>query len=176
MVGRIQLDDRTKKARQRGGLWLRRLREDAGLSQRDLAKLIDIDFYTFISQVEIGKGRIPPEKYALWSKALNVDAHEFAINIVKYYNPFLYDLLFPAEDGRKKAGASKASPALEMHELHEEIRDLQRLLGEKTLENARLHERLPQNQGDAVSAVEKPADKPKTRARPAARKGSTSKD
>ncbi|MBS7696787.1 MULTISPECIES: helix-turn-helix transcriptional regulator [unclassified Chelatococcus] len=153
MVGRIQLDEKTKKARQQGGVWLRRLREDAGLSQRDLAKLIDIDFYTFISQVEIGKGRIPPEKYLVWSKALKVDPHEFALNIIKYYNPFLYDLLFPT-GARAKAGASAKSSLLDTHGLQEEIRELQRLLGEKTLEVARLQKRLEQSEADAQPPAE----------------------
>lgn len=170
MVGRIQLDEKTKKARQRGGLWLRRLREDAGLSQRDLAKLIDIDFYTFISQVEIGKGRIPPEKYSVWSKALNVDPHDFAINIVKYYNPFLYDLLFPAGGTRAKAGASAKSPLLEIHGLQDEIRELQRLLGEKTLEIARLQERLTERETEPAPPPEKASTGEGQASRPRGRK------
>ncbi|CAH1658926.1 MAG: helix-turn-helix transcriptional regulator [Chelatococcus sp.] len=170
MVGRIQLDEKTKKARQQGGVWLRRLREEAGLSQRDLAKLIDIDFYTFVSQVEIGKGRIPPEKYLVWSKALKVDPHEFAINIIKYYNPFLHDLLFPTAGARAKAGASAKSPLLDIHGLQEEIRELQRLLGEKTLEIARLQVRLKQSEADARPAAEEPPADPGKSARSRGRK------
>ncbi|CAH1678371.1 Helix-turn-helix protein [Hyphomicrobiales bacterium] len=170
MVGRIQLDEKTKKARQQGGVWLRRLREDAGLSQRDLAKLIDIDFYTFVSQVEIGKGRIPPEKYLLWSTALKVDPYEFAINIIKYYNPFLYDLLFPVAGTRAKAGPSAKSSLLDTHGLKEEIHELQRLLGEKTLEVARLQARLAQSEAEMQPTAEEPPANPGKAPRPRGRK------
>src|SRR6516225_242423 len=59
------------------GQWLKRLREAKGLSQRDLAEKVGVECYTFISQVESGRGRIPPDRYRLWAKALAVPAREF---------------------------------------------------------------------------------------------------
>ena len=32
-----------------------------------------MNFYTFISQLESGRGRIPPDRYKVWADALNVD-------------------------------------------------------------------------------------------------------
>ena len=46
--------------RREAGKWLKRLRESQGLSQRELARRVSIEYYTFISQIESGRGRIPP--------------------------------------------------------------------------------------------------------------------
>jgi transcriptional regulator with XRE-family HTH domain len=88
---------KTRNLRREAGRWLAELRKQAGLSQRELAEQIGSDFYTFISQIENGRGRIPPDKYQLWAKALGVDIREFVQNILKYYDPVTYSILF--EDG-----------------------------------------------------------------------------
>jgi len=49
----------TKLLRREAGIWLKELREARGLSQRDLANLVGVEYYTFISQIESGRGRIP---------------------------------------------------------------------------------------------------------------------
>ena len=53
----------TVDLRKEAGRWLRDRREARGLSQRQLAELIGVEYYTFISQLETGRGRIPPDKY-----------------------------------------------------------------------------------------------------------------
>lgn len=83
--------------RRDGGKWLRELREKAGLSQRGLAQLIDTEYYTFVSQLENGRGRIPPDKYIVWSKALNVEPKTFVKNLMRYYDPVTYEILFDLE-------------------------------------------------------------------------------
>ncbi len=50
----------TQKLRNQAGRWLRQLREERGISQRELAKKVGAKYYTFISQLELGRGRIPP--------------------------------------------------------------------------------------------------------------------
>jgi len=80
--------------RKRGGSWLRRLREAAGLSQRDLAQRVDIPAYTFISQIENGRGRIPPDQFEIWAKALNVPLAKFAKEQLRFYDPVTYQILF----------------------------------------------------------------------------------
>lgn len=77
-----------------GGLWLKELREKAGLSQRQLAAKLNIEYYTFISQLENGRGRIPPDRYEAWAEALNVDPKEFTRGIMRYYDPVTYRILF----------------------------------------------------------------------------------
>ena len=56
-----------QELRREGGRYLRELREARGLSQRQMATLIGADFYTFVSQIETGRGRIPPDRYRVWA-------------------------------------------------------------------------------------------------------------
>ncbi len=58
-----------QRLRQECGAWLRGLREQAGLSQRSLALAVGIDYYSFISQIETGKGRIPTHQIRQWALA-----------------------------------------------------------------------------------------------------------
>ena len=83
--------------RRDGGRWLKELREKAGLSQRGLAQLIDTEYYTFVSQLENGRGRIPPDKYIVWSKALNMEPKTFVKSLMRYYDPVTYEILFEPE-------------------------------------------------------------------------------
>ena len=83
--------------RREGGRWLKELREKRGLSQRDLANSVQTEYYTFISQLENGRGRIPPDRYHVWAEALGVTPREFVTNLMKYYDPVTYDILFGEE-------------------------------------------------------------------------------
>lgn len=82
------------KLRQSAGRWLRSLREAAGLSQRELAKLVGIEYYTFISQIEAGRGRVPPAQTRSWAEAFGVPVREFAISLLRHYDPLSYDNIF----------------------------------------------------------------------------------
>ncbi|WP_172124342.1 MULTISPECIES: helix-turn-helix transcriptional regulator [unclassified Devosia] len=92
-----QSADDVAKLRQEAGLWLKTLREDAGLSQRDLSRHLDLDYYTFISQIESGKGRVPPNQYAAMAKALKVEPHDFAKQMLRFYDPITHEMLFGGE-------------------------------------------------------------------------------
>jgi len=85
----------TKLLRREAGIWLKELREARGLSQRDLANLVGVEYYTFISQIESGRGRIPPDRYAVFAKSLGVEPGLFVRNILKFYDPITHELLFP---------------------------------------------------------------------------------
>ena len=62
--------------RKEAGRWLRELREKRGLSQRELADKVGADIYTLISQLEHGRGRIPPDRYLVWADALEIETAE----------------------------------------------------------------------------------------------------
>jgi transcriptional regulator with XRE-family HTH domain len=76
------------------GAWLKQLREDAGLSQRDLANLLNLEYYTFISQLENGRGKIPSNRYREWAGALKINEKSFVKKMLMYYDPHAYDILF----------------------------------------------------------------------------------
>lgn len=73
---------------------MRELREGAGFSQRQLAAKVGADYYTFISQLETGRGRIPPDRYSDWANALGVADKEFVREILRFYDPITHAILF----------------------------------------------------------------------------------
>ena len=87
-----------KQLRKEAGAWLKRLREDRQLSQRQLAELVQVEYYTFISQIEAGRGRVPAERLEIWANALGVDPRTFAKTLMRYYDPISYRLVFPDSD------------------------------------------------------------------------------
>lgn len=93
-----QRDGDTSELRREAGLWLRRLREEAGFTQRALAEKVGLDYYTFVSQIEAGRGRIPPERYRAWATAIGMEPAMFVRNILRFYEPSTYDILFPEEN------------------------------------------------------------------------------
>jgi transcriptional regulator with XRE-family HTH domain len=80
--------------RQQAGRWLKGLREARGLSQRGLAALVGAEYYTFISQLEAGRGRIPPDRYKAWAEALGVEPRTFVQTLLRYYDPVTYAIVF----------------------------------------------------------------------------------
>ncbi len=91
-------DPNVQELRKAAGAWLRTLRERKGLSQRDLAGQVGAEYYTFISQLETGRGRIPPDRYQSWAKALDIDPRSFVKTLLSYYDPVTYRVLFEDEE------------------------------------------------------------------------------
>jgi transcriptional regulator with XRE-family HTH domain len=85
---------RVKKRRKQAGNWLKELRGRAGLSQIDLAQALGLKYYTFVSQVENGFGRVPTESLEAWARALGVEPSAFARELLAHYEPVLHRLLF----------------------------------------------------------------------------------
>lgn len=79
------------------GHWLKDKREAAGLSQREIAVKVGIEYYTFISQIEAGRGRVPPERYEAYALGLGVDPREFTMTMLRYNEPIVFELLFKGE-------------------------------------------------------------------------------
>ncbi|MFC3080535.1 helix-turn-helix domain-containing protein [Phenylobacterium terrae] len=87
----------TKSLRREAGRWLKSARETAGLTQAEVAERVGLRYYTFVSQVESGVGRVPIESQAAWAEALGLDPGEFARALLRLYEPELYRLLFGDE-------------------------------------------------------------------------------
>ena len=83
-----------KELRRRAGAWLKELRARAGLSQIQLAEKLGLKYYTFVSQVENGFGRVPTESMEAWARALGTDPSAFARHLLSFYDPELHRLLF----------------------------------------------------------------------------------
>lgn len=87
----------TKVLRQQAGRWLKGVREGAGLTQAELAERVGLRYYTFVSQVESGLGRLPIETQRSWAHALGQEPTEFARTLLRYYEPELFRLLFDGD-------------------------------------------------------------------------------
>jgi transcriptional regulator with XRE-family HTH domain len=87
-----------KELRREAGNWLKEHRKAAGLSQMDLAQSLGLKYYTFVSQVENGFGRVPTESMEAWARALDVNPAQFARKLLSYYDPELNRLLFEVKE------------------------------------------------------------------------------
>jgi transcriptional regulator with XRE-family HTH domain len=90
-------DPKAKLLRKQAGTWLKELRTDAGLSQMQLAERLGYKYYTFISQIENGFGRLPTDSMEAWARALGVNPSHFAKKLISFYEPELYRLLYEVE-------------------------------------------------------------------------------
>jgi transcriptional regulator with XRE-family HTH domain len=81
--------------RREGGRWLKKVREAAGITQREVAAVCSFDYYTIISQIEAGKARIPPDRYAAYARALKMEPQDFVKELLRYYDPDAYRILWP---------------------------------------------------------------------------------
>jgi transcriptional regulator with XRE-family HTH domain len=86
--------EESKEQRAALGLWLKSLREQVGLSQREMADRLSLDYYTFISQLENGRGKIPAHRYVEWADVLGQDHKTFVRELLRYYDPLTYQVLF----------------------------------------------------------------------------------
>jgi len=84
---------RARELRRAFGQWLKDQRETRGLTQADLGLKLDLKYYSFISQVENGIGRIPQELYAPWAAALGVPPEDFAWMALSHLEPGLHEML-----------------------------------------------------------------------------------
>ena len=96
-------DPVTQELRREAGQWLKELREARGFSQRELAAKVGTEYYTFISQLETGRGRLPPDRYLVWADALAISPRQFVKRLMRYYDPVTYGILFEDDEGEEHA-------------------------------------------------------------------------
>lgn len=96
--------DQVFDLRRKAGRWLKAEREARGLSQSQLAAVLGSDHYTFISQIEIGRSRVPIERYRDWARALGLDDRQFVREMLRFYDPIIFEVIF--ESGPERAGAA----------------------------------------------------------------------
>jgi len=89
-----RMEPEGKVLRKQAGTWLKELRGRAGLSQIELAATLGFKYYTFVSQIENGFGRVPTESMEAWARALGAEPSEFARYLLSFYEPELHRLLF----------------------------------------------------------------------------------
>lgn len=77
------------------GAVLKKLRLEAGLSQKELVSKLDIgrSHQTLVSQWEKGQTRVAAEHWAALAKVFEKDPVEFAKVLCMHYEPAIFDLL-----------------------------------------------------------------------------------
>jgi transcriptional regulator with XRE-family HTH domain len=84
----------TQELRREAGKLVKHLREKAGHSQRSLTAEIGSPVYTFVSQIETGRSRVPPDQIPVWANAFGLDARSFLLMIMRFYDPETFAVLF----------------------------------------------------------------------------------
>jgi transcriptional regulator with XRE-family HTH domain len=92
-------ESRLKERRKEAGVWLKGLREKAGLTQMDLAIRLGFKYYAFVSQVETGFTRLPTQKVEAWANAVGADPQLFAKRLLSFYEPELHRVLYEDRTG-----------------------------------------------------------------------------
>lgn len=87
--------------RQKAGGYLKRVRAAARLTQQEVAVRVGLAYYTTVSQVERGTTRVPPDKMRQWAVAVGVEPRTFATTLLRYYDPFMWQLLFGSTGGER---------------------------------------------------------------------------
>lgn len=70
--------------RRAGGAWLRERRKRRGLTCRALAARLGVAF-GFVQQLEAGRGRVPPDRYEAWARALGMTPAGFVRGLMRFY-------------------------------------------------------------------------------------------
>ncbi len=83
-----------RERRKEAGSYVKSLRVSRDMTQRELSMKLNLDYYTFVSQVEAGAARVPPESILQWAKALGVDGSEFSKKLFALYDPYMYEAVF----------------------------------------------------------------------------------
>lgn len=80
------------------GQFLKRCRNSKGYTQPQMAEAVGQNYFTVISQIENGSGKIPTTDIHLWAEALGVPTPDLAKAYVKAYDRPLFEALFTPGD------------------------------------------------------------------------------
>lgn len=80
--------------RKRFGALLKQMREEAGLTQQQVAAELGYDYYTMISQIERGLARPPADDLMKWSELYKVDPRDLGKLTLYWTDPFVYQSLY----------------------------------------------------------------------------------
>jgi transcriptional regulator with XRE-family HTH domain len=86
--------DSSTELRTASGRQLRAWRLAAGKTQQEIAREVGFAYYTMISQLELGRSHVPPERYEAYAKALGIDVRVFVSYQLRWSNPWAWAILF----------------------------------------------------------------------------------
>jgi transcriptional regulator with XRE-family HTH domain len=96
----------TNQLRRELGDYIRDRRLDQGMTQKQLADAVGMQYYTAISAIEVGRNSVPPERYAAFAKALGISHKGFMRQVLRLTNPWACATLFDGDPERACAELS----------------------------------------------------------------------
>ena len=70
------------------------VRADYLAAAKAVAEAVGLEYYTMVSMIEAGRGRIPPDSYLAWAAALQMQPAEFVRTLMQFYDPITHSILF----------------------------------------------------------------------------------
>ena len=95
--------------RKQAGVWLKARRRAAGLTQKELARKVGLEYYPVVSQFEGAQARLPSSQYAKWAEALGLDLKAFAATLLGYYDPHTFAALELADSPPRRRDGDTAT-------------------------------------------------------------------
>lgn len=86
----------TRKERNRDnlGTQLKDARQKEGYTQKALAEALGVEYYTMVSQMELGYISIPPALWVPIAQTLKMDVSTWVLTCLQEYQPELFQALF----------------------------------------------------------------------------------
>ena len=78
---------------QEAGNFLKSLREEKGLYQREVGHRLGLAYPSIVTRWESGSKKLPINKFYSMSRILSIDSHRFAVFMMRCYYPELYACL-----------------------------------------------------------------------------------
>lgn len=80
--------------RKRFGAYMKERREEIGLTQLDVAALVDYGYPAMVSQIERGGSSLPPHDLRLWAEVLRLEPATLAQKWLYFNEPDVYHALY----------------------------------------------------------------------------------
>lgn len=87
-------EDRKKRNRDHLGAELKNARQKEGMTQKALASSLGLEYYTMISQMELGYISIPPSLWVPIAHALKMNPAEWVLKCLREYQPEVFQAIF----------------------------------------------------------------------------------
>ena len=84
--------------RAEAGDFIKRLRINKELTQKQVSNELGLDYYTFISQLECGQGRLPPKLWVKMAQILGQKPKEFSLKMLSVYDPYAHKAITTGKD------------------------------------------------------------------------------
>jgi transcriptional regulator with XRE-family HTH domain len=116
---------RQQESIEKAGSMLRKAREAAGMTTRELGQVIDITDTTLLDQAELGQAALPMEVVLRLASALGRhDPTSFAMKLARTYNPQLWKALDELGIGRLVALAGREREMANIYRANDAARNL----------------------------------------------------